>query len=245
MNAFCKNGLGIALLFLNAESRSYCQVNLGKYETGLTAGAFVYQGDLTPSPIGSYRTMQPTVNLFVNRILNPLFSLRGSLFYGGLGGNDAAYSSPAWRKQRNFNFTSSVFELSSLLVYYPVNTRRKFYPYVFGGGGLGFISIKRDWSRFNREFFINEDVAARLSVDAAHKLPKLIAVVPVGAGIQYSFTQKLSLIAETAYRLTTTDYLDGFSKAANPKLNDHYQSHTIGIVYKFANQSNVGCPSVQ
>lgn len=245
MNAFWRKGLGIALLFFNAESKSYCQVNLSKYEIGLTAGAFVYQGDLTPSPAGSYRTMKPTVNLFVNRIFNPLISLRSSLFYGGLSGNDAAYKNPAWRQQRNFSFTSKIFELSALLVYYPVNTDRKFYPYVFGGGGLSVLNIKRDWSKFNPEFFINEDVAARLSVDAGHRLPKLIPVFPVGAGIQYSLTQKLSLIAETAYRLTTTDYLDGFSKAANPNLNDHYQSHTVGLLYKFGKQSTVGCPSVQ
>lgn len=245
MNAFWTKGLGIALLLLHAGPKSYCQIQSGKYEIGLTAGVFVYQGDLTPSPIGSYRTMRPAVNLFANRILNPFFSLRGSVFYGGLKGDDGAYKNPAWRQQRNFNFVSKVLELSALLVYYPINTNRKFYPYVFGGGGLGFVNIRRDWSKFNPEFFINEDVAARLSVDAVHKLPGLIPVVPIGAGIQYSLTEKLSLIAETAYRLTTTDYLDGFSKAANPYLNDHYQSHTVGLLYKFGKQSSVGCPSVQ
>ena len=245
MNAFWRKGLGLALLILNAESKTHCQINLTKYEIGLTAGAFVYQGDLTPSPFGSYRTMQPTVNLFVNRILNPFFSLRGSLFYGGLQGSDAAYKNPSWRQQRNFNFTSKLCELSALLVYYPVNTDRKFYPYVFAGAGLDFLNIKRDWTKFNPEFFINEDVALRLSADAAHRLPDRIPVVPVGAGLHYSLTRRFSLIAETAYRLTRTDYLDGFSKAANPRLNDHYQSHTLGLLYKFGKHSSFGCPSVQ
>lgn len=241
MNAFLKTGFVIVLLFFHPKTNA--QLDLGKFEIGLTSGTFVYQGDLTPSPVGSYRTLRPAVNLFVNRILNSSFSLRTSLFYGGLRGNDAAYNTPAWRQQRNFNFKGTALELSELLVWNAWSTDKKFTPYLFGGIGLSFLNIQRDWSNFNGEFFSPEDLATKLSEDIAHKMPKLIPVVPIGIGVQYSLSKKLSLIGETAYRLTRTDYLDGFSKAANPDLYDHYQSHTIGVLYKFGKKNNLDCPT--
>jgi Domain of unknown function (DUF6089) len=244
MNAFLPKGPALALLCFILSSRIYAQVDFSKFEIGLTGGVFIYQGDLTPARLGSYATLKPTVNLFVNRILNPDISLRTSLFYGGLKGDDAIYSHPAWRRQRNFNFTSSVFELSELLVWNAWSTNKKLTPYLFGGVGLSFLNIKRDWSRFNGEFFLLEDLSARLAEDQAHSTPKLIPVLPVGAGIQYSISKKLSVIAETSYRLTRTDYLDGFSKAANPQFYDHYQSHTIGILYRFEKKSALNCPTI-
>jgi hypothetical protein len=244
MNAFLRKGLGLALLFFTGNNEAGAQMDLSKFEIGLTAGVFVYQGDLTPSPIGSYRTLRPAVNLFVNRILSPSFSLRTSLFYGGLSGNDAVYKIPAWRQQRNFNFNSHALELSELLVWNAWSTDKKITPYVFGGIGLSFLNIKRDWSKFNGEYFSGEDLGTRLSEDIAHRTPRLLPVVPVGIGVRYSVTKNLSFIGETAYRFTRTDYLDGFSKAANPDLYDHYQSHTIGILYKFGKKSNLNCPTI-
>ena len=243
MKAFLRKGFGLAMLFFFGNNAIHAQGDFSKFEIGLTGGIFVYQGDLTPSPIGSYRTMRPTVNLFVNRNLNSSFSLRTSLFYGGLSGNDAAYENPTWRQQRNFNFKARNFELSEMLVWNAWSRDRKFVPYLFGGIGLSFLDIQRDWSNFNGEFFSTENLASRLTEDIAQETPTLIPVVPVGIGIQYSLRKNLYVIAETAYRFTKTDYLDGFSKAANPALYDHYQSHTIGVLYKFGKKSSLNCPT--
>ena len=246
MNAFLRKGCGLALLFLFANNQTHAQVDLSKFEIGLTGGTFVYQGDLTPSPVGSYRTLRPAVNLFINRILSPSFSLRTSLFYGGLNGNDAAYKNPAWRQQRNFNFITHPLELTEIIVWNAWSTDTKITPYVFGGLGLTFLNIKRDYKNFNGEYFAaqGEDLFARLQEDIAHKTPKLLPVVPVGVGVQIALTKKLSLIGETSYRFTRTDYLDGFSKAANPQYYDHYQTHTIGVLYKLGKRSNLECPTI-
>jgi hypothetical protein len=246
MNAFLRKGMGIALLFFFGNSKTYAQIDLSKLEFGLTAGVFVYQGDLTPSQFGSYRTLRPTVNLFVNRILNPSFSLRTSLFYGGLNGNDAAYKNPEWRQQRSFNFVTHPLELTEMIVWNAWSTDRKITPYLFGGIGLTFLNIRRDYKNFNGEYFAaqGEDLFARLQEDIAHKTPKILPVVPIGIGVQVALTRKLSLIGETSYRLTKTDYLDGFSKVANPQYYDHYQSHTVGVLYKFGKQSNLECPTI-
>lgn len=244
MNAFLRKGLTLALLSLFGNPELHAQLDLSKFEIGLTGGAFVYQGDLTPSQFGSYRTPRPTVNLFINRIISPVFSVRGSLFYGGLLGNDAAYQKPEWRQQRSLNFSSSALELSALLIWNAWSTEKKLVPYLFGGAGFTLLNIKRDWSHFNGEFFSNEDLGTRVMEDVAHATPKMIPVVPVGIGVQYSLSKKLSVTAETAYRLTRTDYLDGFSKAGNPELTDHYQSHTIGLLYRFGKKSSLNCPTI-
>ncbi|HEY6956473.1 MAG TPA: DUF6089 family protein [Flavisolibacter sp.] len=243
MYSFLRNGIGLVLLFSFVNTRTLAQIDVSKLEVGVTGGIFVYQGDLTPSPIGSYRTLKPTFNLFVNRTLTGTFSLRTSLFYGGLMGNDAAYSSPEWRQQRNLAFNTRNIELSELLVWRAWRAERGLVPYVFGGIGASFLNIKRDWSRFNPEFFTSENLAARVAEDISHSTPTVLPVIPVGIGLQYSISKKLCILAETVYRFTRTDYLDGFSKAGNPRLNDHYQSHTIGLLYKFGRKDNLNCPT--
>lgn len=242
MNAFLRS-TSIFLFFLITKT-SFAQIKLSKYEMGLGGGVFVYQGDLTPSAPGSYRTLSPAVNLFVNRIIDKKFSVRGSLFYGGLKGNDAAYPSPQWRTQRALSFNARNFEITALLLYHPVGTDRRLYTYLFGGAGFAFTKIYRDWSNFNADYFIRENLQALLNEDLTQNPPKILPVVPVGAGIRYALTTRVSAFAETSYRLTRTDYLDGFSKVANPDLTDHYQSHTIGIVWSFGKRTALDCPVI-
>jgi hypothetical protein len=40
----------------------------------------------------------------------------------------------------------------------------------------------------------------------------------------------------------STDYLDGFTKAANPSKKDHYYTHTIGLIYSFGEKNTLACP---
>jgi hypothetical protein len=225
------------------------QIDLSKYEVGLSGGVFVYQGDLTPQALGSYKTMKPQLALHLYRIISPAFAVRFNINRGKLYGNDAKYSNPDWRQQRNFNFTTPVTELSVQGVWSFLQSRSpRFSPYVFAGAGFSFVKIKRDWSNINTTVFGDgSDVQAGLAVDAAKSTPRIIPVVPVGAGVRYALNDRFSLTGETSYRLSFTDYLDGFSKSANPDKNDHYLSHSIGIIYSFNKKNNnkgLGCPVV-
>jgi opacity protein-like surface antigen len=243
MNAFLRKGLGISLCLFASSSESFSQTGLGKYEFGITGGMFIYQGDLTPSPFGSYKTPGWNLNLFVNRMLSTKLTVRAQLAGGTIRGSDAAYSQPAWRQQRNFNFHSSVLEFS-LLGLYNVFEKNRLKTYVFGGGGVSKLNVTRDWSNFNGEYFASEPgLPQKLATDASHRPASLILVVPVGAGAEYALNDKLCLLAETNYRLTTTDYIDGFSQAANPSRLDHYQSHSVGVKYRFAKRSQLDCPT--
>jgi len=248
MKSVIKKTAVAAVIILGNSIYVYSQINLSKYEVGLSAGIFVYQGDLTPEKLGAYKTMKPQLALHIYRKMSPSFAMRLNINRGRLYANDAKYANPVWRQQRNFNFSTPVTELSLQGVWSILeNQSPRFSPYVFAGGGLSFVKIKRDYSNFNTAYFgENTAIINGLATDAARTLPRVIAVAPVGAGVRYSLTDRLSLTGETSYRLSFTDYLDGFSKAANPGKNDHYLSHSVGVVYSFSKKNKtLGCPTVK
>jgi hypothetical protein len=73
------------------------QIATSKYAFGINAGSFIYQGDLTPSAIGSFKTPGFALGLNASRSLTNKFYVRLDLNFGKLKGNDAAYDDPAWR----------------------------------------------------------------------------------------------------------------------------------------------------
>src|SRR5262245_18310091 len=121
-------------------------------EWGFMFSDFVYQGDLTPSALGSYRTLTVGISLFMSKEVMPRISLRTNLAIGSLKGDDAKYPSPSWRLERALLFTTPVVEISELAVI-DILTNSRFKPYVNGGIGLSLVKINRDWSRFNAIYF--------------------------------------------------------------------------------------------
>jgi opacity protein-like surface antigen len=247
MKSVLKKSAAAAILIVSSTSFVHAQTDLSKYEVGISGGVMVYQGDLTPEKIGAYKTMKPQFAFHVYRIMSPAFSLRFNFNRGKLYGDDAKYANPDWRRQRNFNFTTPVTEFSVQGVWNVLQARSpRFSPYIFGGVGFSFVKIKRDWSNMNTTIFGDgSDVQAGLAVDAATNTPRTIPVIPVGAGVRYALNDRFSLNLETSYRLSFTDYLDGFSKSANPNKNDHYFTHSIGLIYSFNKKNKtLGCPRV-
>ncbi len=237
----------IIVLVFSFQSISASAQSLHKYELGFGIGAFVYQGDLTPNRFGSFRTMRPGFQLFITKIVSPSLGLRTNLAIGSLHADESIYKTPAWRQARNFAFKSRVWELSELAVWYPMkdNAEAKgIHPYLFGGGALSFVKIKRDYSRYDPEYFnaLPSDVTARLAEDINHSLPKVLPEIPMGVGVRYGISERLSVTAEGTYRLLYTDYLDGFSLAANPDKNDHYHTVMISAVYRIGKKNPLACP---
>ncbi len=224
--------------------------NVPKYEIGANLGFMVYQGDLTPQQIGSFKTQKFALGLHAGKLLSPSFSLRANLAFGKLKGDDAKYAIPEYRQQRNFNFTSPVTELSAQLVWNITGRNyadKGFSPYVFAGAGFSFLKIKRDWSSMNREYFAGEssEVLTGLAIDSAHNLPRILPVVPIGIGMKYFFTPKWGVNAETSYRITNTDYLDGFSQSANADKKDTYLGYSIGLIYRSGKKNTLACPVIR
>lgn len=237
----------MATLLLTMNEAVTAQNNNPKYEFGVNLGFLVYQGDLTPKRLGSFETQKFALGLHASRLLSPSFSVRGNFVWGKLKGDEGVYDSPDYRKMRNFNFTSPVIELTAQLVWNPLRRNyidKGFSPYLFAGGGFALLRIKRDYSNINTTYFNPEssEVWAGLAADSAHALPRILPVIPVGAGVKYYFSPRWGVNAETSYRLSYSDYVDGFSQAANPKQNDHYLNYSIGVVYRTGKKDLMKCP---
>src|ERR1044071_3408325 len=106
MKSSLKKSVCVLMIVAGVQLIPAAQTNIPKFQIGINAGAFIYQGDLTPSSIGSYRTLPPALGLFASKFFSPSFALRGNLAFGGLRGNDAAYNEPDYRQHRNLNFRS-------------------------------------------------------------------------------------------------------------------------------------------
>lgn len=237
------------LLALLTAATSHAQVNVPKYQFGINAGFGVYQGDLTPNRLGSFNTQRFALGLHASRLLSPAVSIRAHFLRTGLRGDDALYSSPEYRQQRNFNFRTPVTEFTGQLLWNPMGTNyadKGWAPYVFAGAGLSFLHIRRDWSGLNAAYFDeSSNVFSGLAIDTAHSTARVIPVIPVGAGVNYFLNPRIGLNAEASYRLGYTDYLDGFSEAANPARKDHYLNYSVGIFFRTGKKNMLKCPKMR
>lgn len=250
MNKPNKAGVFTIAVLSVSISVANAQLNLSNWQIGVQGGVLVYQGDLTPSAFGSYKTVKPTLGFYISRVLTPSFIVRTNLAFGTLRGNESLYKTPAYRQQRNLSFSSPVTEISELLVWNMFGNNgneigKRFSPYLFGGAGVSFLKVSRS-SSLNKAFFVNDpQVEIGLNQDLNRTPPRAILALPVGIGLEYYLTPKIALTAETNFRYTFADYLDGFSRVANPAKNDFYQSHTIGLVFKFGKMSKLDCPVIK
>jgi opacity protein-like surface antigen len=243
----------IVILFSAVFLSSNAQQSGYKWMVGVNAGAMIYQGDLTPSSKGSYKTPSFTFGISAGKILNSYFAVRANAVFGKLRGDDAAYDNPAWRKSRSFNFSTPVTEFNAQLLWSPYGntnheTGQRFTPYLFAGAGVSFVNISRDYSMLDTTVFaFGSKQQNGLTIDSARSLPRTLLVLPAGAGISYALSSRWSLNYELGFRYTFTDYLDGFSQAANPNQKDFYHTQTLGLVYRFGGSGGggsdkLGCP---
>ncbi|WP_207511145.1 DUF6089 family protein [Longitalea luteola] len=242
--------IAIFLVLCSCSNTLHAQVNLPKHELGLSVGTFVYQGDLTPEAAGAFKSPGFAFNVFYNRILTRSFSFRANLAHGRLRADDANYDDPAWRRERSLRFTARNTEIAALMVWNIFGNnygdRKTVSPYLFGGVGLSSLRINRDWSRVNYDYFAADSTFLNgLAADTLHVVPGTIPVIPVGLGIRYPISKKLSVMAEASYRITFSDYIDGFSKSSNPDKNDAYSNYSIGIIYTFGRNNSLDCPPMR
>lgn len=246
MNSNCRKTFVLLCVIGFFTLSSNGQLNVPKYEIGATIGGYVYQGDLTPSPIGSFETMRPGFNLHASRLLSRSLSLRGNLSFGQLRGNDALYEHPEYRQRRNFKFTSPAAEISAWMVWNVLGKNyadKGFSPYLFGGAGVNFLNVRKDYSNFDISYFGESSyIPAGLIADEEHGTPSVIPVVPVGLGFRYNISSRWAVNAETSYRIVFTDYLDGFSQAAGPEVKDHYHTTSVGLIYRIGKKNMLDCP---
>jgi hypothetical protein len=231
----------IAFLFI---SEIKAQFELPKYEFGVRLSGLIYQGDLSPSPLGSIKRPTIGAGFFLTRIINKSISLRTNVDFGSLTDDDSKYSDPVWKPERNLQFKTSFTDLSAHIVYHLKNNydNNGVIPYFFTGVGVSFINVTRNADSFNYAFHDWQSwVIPGLAKDLQTTPPKSILFIPAGFGFKCSVTPNLSLLGEATFRFMFTDYLDGFSEVAHKERNDHYTNISLGVLYRFGDNS-MACP---
>lgn len=234
--------VSILLLVNKADAQFYKDMSVG-----FNVGTYIYQGDLSLARTGSLETMKPGFALFAKKPINRFLDARLQMSFTRLVGDDSRYNEPDYRQRRNFKFSSPVREFTAQLMWNILGVSNKessFMPYLYSGAGVAMLNVNKDYSRIDTSYYkLGSSIFDDLAADNAHGSPRSVLVVPIGAGAEISVSERVSLNMEGAYRFVFTDYLDGFSKAASDKYDDHYYNASIGIIYKFgAKASGVGCP---
>lgn len=247
---YCKHSTGLLLLLvIGCGVKAQIFNNVPKWQFGVGGGVFVYQGDLTEEKAGSYKTLRPAIQIFGGKLVSAGFGWRLNVALGSLEGDDAKYAEPEYRRQRAFNFNTPITEISGMMEWNILNrnyANRKLAPYIGAGVGYTFLKIERDWSRFNNEYFLaNSTTAVGLNEDLQHDPPRGKFIIPLVVGVRYFISDKVGIGLETNYRRISTDYLDGFSEAANPKKGDGYYSHTLNVILRFGKVNALDCPVVK
>ncbi len=250
MKTICKYCFNIFIIVQINVSQAYSQTNLTGWQLGFNFGGAVYQGDLSPSIFGSYKSIGPIFDINVSRYILPGIKLRSSLTIGQLSSDEGKYSMPLYRRQRNLSFTTSFTEISETVHYNFLEdkfslTHPLFSPYVFAGVGVSFLNVNRNAANVNKAFLLIETESAfGLAQDLKTNPPKTILVLPVGFGVAYAISPMVSLNAEVNYNFTRTDYLDGYSKVVQTKKNDGYYFVAIGVLYNFNKKGKLDCPDM-
>jgi hypothetical protein len=238
----------LSLLFVQVTTAQFKQPsNYSRWEVGGGISTFIYQGDLTPRKLGSFETLKPGFLVFGNYKLKNQLRLQAAFAMGKLKGNDAKYSKPAYRQERNFLFTTLVKELSLKLQYQIhknyLGDEALLYPYISAGIAFNFFNIKKDYSGLSTKLSSAEpQILAGIAADDNHGTPKALISLPIVVGVRKLYNERWDLFAEANYRFVFTDYLDGFSKAANPSRNDKFYSISVGAIYKFRKNNSISCP---
>ncbi|UEG49150.1 DUF6089 family protein [Ferruginibacter lapsinanis] len=230
--------IAVAFNTVSAKAQLFSNISIGA-----NGGAYVYQGDLAPSGMGSLKTTTAGFNIYAQKALSDYLSFRFNVGIAKLRGDESKYSSPAYRQQRNFMFSTPLKELSGLILW---NIKGSNFsnngaaPYLLSGITFSFLRTQIDYSRLDTSQYKDPTVFANIARDVNHGTPRVIPVIPIGGGVEFPLSQKLFLTTEASYRFSFTDYIDGFSLAAGPDKKDHYYSATIGLRYRFNNNDDEG-----
>jgi hypothetical protein len=186
---------------------------------GVSVGLSNYLGDIGGADgprrgfVADMKLSQTRYNVggFVRYKILPKISVKGSLDYLRISGDDKLSSNPA-RNARNLNFTNDIISLSCVGQYFFFtdndlgNTYRYkngFRAYISGGVGVFYSNPKADVN--------GKKVALRpLHTEGVTYSPVVLSI-PAGVGFYFTFNKRNRIGYELNYYTTFTDYLDDIS----------------------------------
>lgn len=230
----------VVLLFIPA---SYAQLFFFgnekiKWEVGLNFGPSFFLGDLGGNS-GKGTNSLKDLNFKFTKMMKGAFIIMYPSKWAGirvaanlthLEGSDAIIStngiSELYRKERNLDFKTNVWELYGAMEFFPTMLFRKnkeyeprIKPYVFGGIGVFNFNPKGSLTDEggNKSWHYLQPLRTEgqgMPEYPERKPYKLTQVnIPYGGGIKYYASERINISMELLYRKTFTDYIDDVSTA--------------------------------
>lgn len=238
-------------------------------EAGLNFGPTFFLGDLG-GKVGKGRGFIKDLNLPLTKLMKGAFitvypnewiGFRLAAQYTYLEGIDSIINTNGvdelWRKQRNLDFKSNVWEAYGAIEFFPLQYLKRndeeydprFRPYVFGGLGVFHFNPKGSLTDQNGNTTWHDLQPLHTEGQGFPEYPtkknyKLTQMnIPFGCGFKYHITPDFNVGLELLYRKTFTDYVDDVSTeyidpqffythlpAADALIADKISDKTIGIV---------------
>ena len=205
------------------------------FEIGFSGGISTYQGDLSSPTRGSFKDAAPLGNAFLRYHFTSGLRARLALSGGVLKGDDAQWTEPEYRQHRAFKFTAALLEIALLAEYdflKPIALKHPNFHlglYAFGGVGIAYTHVNRDFSRFDASYFGTGDPATKWQQDRDAPAGNTALVLPLGFGVSYRVNPSITAFVEAGYRFSFTDKLDGFSYAVASSDQDGYTLYKLGV----------------
>jgi len=203
------------------------------WSVGATLNTMNYVGELDPGPSFISPGIKFTRYNFgatVTRRMGTRVSLRGTLSYGRIGGNDFVNSTYSYkggphadirRKSRNLEFFNNILEIKGDVVIDFIEHRGKyqkrpdFVPYMFVGlayfhqdpkakADLGLGDGEKVYKL--RDYHTEGQGTGISGAPKEYSLNQI--ALPIGLGLRYKLGPQWDLAFEMGWRFTTTDYLD-------------------------------------
>lgn len=181
-----------------------------KFSVSLGAGAANYYGDLIKNNI-SLSQLGYSLSAGAHYAFSPRIAARFDLGYQKLEGSDS--KSGGAYPNRNLSFKSNVFDFSLGAEFTILNLNKfRISPYVSAGVGvLVFDPYTYDGTTGRRQYLHDLGTEGQGLPGYAPVYNTAALEFPLGAGIKYKASDKLTLALDFNYRITQTDYLDDVS----------------------------------
>lgn len=205
------------------------------WEGGCYAGTAVYQGDLVPSLMGSFKDAAPVGGITAGYYFKHGIGLSTTIAVGGLRGDDAQWSRPEWRRQRRFSFKTGFGEWSLVATYDCLARLRerknkiKWGLVMMAGGGVVYTNPSRDVSGLDSVAFSPGDAAVSgLKQDMDRSPATWTGLLILGGGIRYYVNKRTAVYTEVRLHCGSSDRMDGFRNAVSSSRPDGYMTYTVG-----------------
>jgi hypothetical protein len=231
----------LTLILIISDASVYAQYwRRDRYEASLGIGTTHFYGDMGGTEDAGNALGFKDIQIKFTRMSFALgarykvyndMAVKMNLIYGLFTSNDEG----SRNDERDFNFSSTIFETSFQFEYYilsegrsrtssaifnrrgMINNYSTLNAYVFTGIGFAYFNPKPK-DNFENWFVDNFN--------------NFGLVFPIGFGLKYPIDSNWSLGFELGRRFTTTDYIDGYHKPEVSKHNDTYYFGVLNAIYK-------------